>query len=459
MKPAIVKAQASLPAFDNLGQGPDDTTRLDIDTRSTIRKGMWVCVVGFGSFLAWAALAPLDEGVPSDGLVSLETKSKAVQHLSGGIVSQVMVKEGEFVKKNQVLLVLDAANAKARYAETRQHYLGIRSDENRLLSEQHGKQQIEFHPDLLAASKDRTVQAKMRDQQQLLRARQQLLQADITQVQETIRAEQAAIVGNRQTIDNKQAELQLVKRQMADLKEAVDEGYVPRTQFSELQQRETQLNGDLSQLEANIQRSQQLILQYQSKITSRQQAERKDIEEQLARIRLEVDADGEKVTALKNELDRTEIRAPVDGQVIGLQVQAVGAVIQPGQKIMTIVPQAEQLLLDAKIPPQWIDRIATGQPADVRFSAFAHTPQLLVDGKVVSVSSDIMTDPNARMEGGRQYFLARIAVTEQGMKTLGNRTLKPGMPAQVVIKTGERTFLTYMLHPLIKRFAASLKEE
>lgn len=446
------------PSTDNSTVNSQDVP-FEMDSSKTIRNGFLILIVGFGIFLLWAGFAPLDEGVPTDGQVSIETNNKVVQHLTGGIVEAIHVKEGQFVKKGDTLLTIDAATTKAKYEEIRQHYLGLRSNENRLLSEKTGKSQITFHHDLLQASDDPNIQAKMADQKRLLDAKQRLLQADVAQIQESIQAEQASITGNQQLIANKRAELQLVKEQIANLQPAVDEGYVPKVQLAELKQRAAQLSGDIAQTNANSMKSKQVIFELNSKISSRKQTEQKDVEEELSKIRLEVDGDAEKFNALKNELARTDIKAPVDGQVIGLQIQTAGAVIQPGQKILNIVPMGEQLLLDAKIPPHLIDRIAVGLPADVRFSSFAHTPQLLVEGKVVSVSTDIINDSRARSESAREYYLERIEVTDQGVKTLGKRTLKPGMPVQIVIKTGERTFLTYMLHPLLKRLSASLKEE
>lgn len=458
-KPIIPNPSAPLPAKP-MGQPLSvPAVEFEVDTAPAIRQGFWILLVGFGSFLLWAALAPLDEGVPTEGQVSLESKNNVIQHLNGGIVDQLLVKEGQFVKKNALLLTLNDASTRARYEEIRQHYLGMRSNENRLLSEKTGKASIQFHPDLLAVSKEAAIQAKMHDQQQLLQARQRLLSADMRQLQEAMQAEQASIAGNRQLISHKQNELSLLQQQMQNMREAVEEGYVPKTQYAELEQRQSQLSGDIAQITANMNKSQQVILEYQSRMSARKQTENKEIEEQLSHIRLEVDADQQKVQALQEELGRTELRAPEDGQVIGLQIHAAGAVIQPGQKLMNIVPVNGKLLLDAKIPPQLIDRVSAGQDADVRFSSFAHSPQLLVEGKVVSVSTDLISDPAARMDAARYYFLARIEVTDQGMKTLGARVLKPGMPVQIVIKTGERSFLTYLLHPLIKRLSASLKEE
>jgi protease secretion system membrane fusion protein len=160
--------------------------------------------------------------------------------------------------------------------------------------------------------------------------------------------------------------------------------------------------------------------------------------------------------AQKADLQRVEIRSPVAGQVVGLAVQSVGAVVQPGQRLMEIVPDEQALLLETRIAPHLIDKVHAGLAADVRFSTFAHSPQLVVEGKVLSVSGDLLADPqNPQMA----YFLARLEVTPEGMKTLGKHQLQPGMPAEVVIKTGERSLLKYLLSPLTKRMAGSMKEE
>jgi protease secretion system membrane fusion protein len=163
------------------------------------------------------------------------------------------------------------------------------------------------------------------------------------------------------------------------------------------------------------------------------------------------------LNAAEGELARVELKAPVDGQVVGLEVQSVGAVIQPAQKIMDIVPSDEPLLLEAQVPPQFIDRVRPGQTVTVRFSAFAHSPALSVDGTLDSISHDLVEEQTA---GGEiKYYLARIGLTPEGVKKLGERQMQPGMPAEAVIKTGERTLLTYLLHPLTKRLARAMKEE
>jgi protease secretion system membrane fusion protein len=179
------------------------------------------------------------------------------------------------------------------------------------------------------------------------------------------------------------------------------------------------------------------------------------VETQLADVRRQALAEKEKYQAVRNDLDRTEIRSPADGQVVALMVQTVGGVVQPGQKLMDIVPGDAPLMLEAHVAPHMIDRVNVDMPVDVRFSTFANAPQLVVQGKVESISGDLLVDPQTNVS----YYLARVLVTEEGKKALGKRQLHPGMPVEVIFKGGERTMLTYLLHPLTKRLAASMTEE
>ena len=366
------------------------------DTRSPIRLGIWVLLVGFGGFLLWAGFAPLDEGVPSQGTVSIATKRKVVENLRGGRIENVYVKEGQMVRDGEVLMKLDSHTAKARYDEVHQHYLGTRATMDRLVAEMKGAGSIEFHKDLLTDHDRALAELNMQNQRQLF-------------------------ISRRMT-------LKILNDQLLDIKSLVKDGYAPMSQ-----QRDLELK----------------IADFKTNMAS-----------QLAQVQLEVEADAEKTRALAEELTDTDVRAPASGQVVGLQVQSVGAVIQPGQKIMDIVPLHEGLLIDAKISPHLIDSIHNGLPVDVSFFSFSHSPQLVVKGVVESLSKDIVTDPGVNPAApGASYYLARVLVTPEGMKTLGKRQMQPGMPVQVVIKTGERSLLTYLLDPLIKRITVSMKED
>jgi len=366
------------------------------DTRNPIKIGFLILIIGFGCFLLWAAFAPLDEGVPCSGVVSIDTKRKVVESLHGGTIEAVYVREGQMVKRDQLLISLDKQSAQARYDEMHQRYLGMRATEGRLLAQLGGASSISFHPDLLNDHDQILAESLMETQRQLFTA-------------------------ERQT-------MRILKQQLKDVRGLVAEGYVPLSQQRDLELKIAELTSNAASL--------------------------------LAQVRLEVNADAEKTMAFAKELADTEVRAPVSGQVVGLQMQTVGAVIQPGQKIMDIVPLDEKLIIDTKVAPPLIDRIRNGMPVDVSFFSFVNVPHLVVQGRIISISKDIVIDvPGAQGQQGASYYLARIVVTKEGMKELGKREMQPGMPVQVIVKTGERSLLTYLVNPLYKRISLSMKEE
>lgn len=432
---------------------------LPTDTAQPTRIGMWVLGLGFGGFLLWAGLAPLDEGVPTSGMVAIDTKRKAVQHLSGGIVSEVFVKEGQFVKAGDPLLRIDKAVSQANYESTRQHYLTLRAMEGRLVTEQTGQGRIGFHPDLLAAKDDQLARQAMENQESLFQSRRSALQAELDAMQQSVQGHEASIQGFEGVLATRKQQQAFLKEELRGLRELVEEGYAPRNKLLELERMLAENTGSIADLQGNIQRTRRAIGELKLRMVQRRQEYRKESDGQLAEVRREVQADADKLTAATNDLERTTIRSPADGQVVGLAVQTVGGVISPGQKLMDVVPANESLLLEARVPPHMIDRVQPGLETDVRFSSFAHSPSLVLEGKVDSVSTDLITDPPSAQAPGQSYYLARVSITAKGMQELGNRQMQPGMPAEVVIKTGERTVLTYLLHPLLKRMAASMKEE
>ena len=425
------------------------------NTLQPMRLGLWVLGLGFGGFLLWMGLAPLDEGVPTQGMVAIDTKRKAVQHLSGGLVKEVLVKEGQFVAAEQVLVTLNDGVARANYEAVRQRYLGLRAMEGRLVAEQAGQGKISFHPDLVTAAHDPLILQHITNQQQLLQSRRMALQADMQAIEESIQGQLAAIQGYEGMQQSRNSQLALLQEELKGMRDLVKEGYAPRNKQMELERMVADATGSLAELQGSISRARSAIAEVKMRAIQRKQEYRKEVDTQMADVRREVQADAEKFKASSEELARMVIRAPAEGQVVGLAVQTVGGVIQPGQKLMDIVPQNEILLIETRVAPHLIDSVKPGLVTDVRFSSFAHSPQLVVPGRVDSISSDLITEPQTNMS----YYLARVSVTAEGMKKLGSHQLQAGMPVEVIIKTGERTVLTYLLHPLLKRLAASMKEE
>ena len=419
------------------------------------RIGLWALALGLGGFLLWAGLAPLDEGVPGQGMVTIDTKSKAVQHLSGGIIKEVLVKEGEVVKEGQLLIKLDEATTRANFEAARQRYLGLLAMEARLLAEQQGLGKISWQPDLREALTDPQIARMALTQEQLYGSRRSSLQADLQSIEESIQGQQALLQAYSAMLGNRRNQLALLSEEHKNTSEMVKEGYAPRNRQLELERMLSEINSSIAELLGNSTRAQRAINEMRQRAIVRQQDYRKDVESQLAEVGREVQADAQKYQAVKDDLGRVDIKSPAAGQVVGLTVQTVGGVIGSGQKLMDIVPTSQALMLEARISPHLIDRVHAELPVDVRFSSFANSPQLVVDGKVASVSGDLLIDNR----NGAGYYLVRVAVTPEGLKKLGKRQMQPGMPVEVVFRTGERSMLTYLLHPLTRRMAASMKEE
>lgn len=425
------------------------------DTRSVMRMGFWVLIVGFGLFLAWAAFAPLDEGVPAPATVSIETRRKLVQHMTGGVIKAVRAKEGAVVEAGEVLVELDDVTIKAQLETIRQNYLAQRAMEGRLMAEAGRAADITFHPDLLSSTDPIAVQ-HMRVQRQLFQARRSSFASEIAAANQTIAGLEGQIVSMQQALESRRAQAALQTQQLQNVQGLAADGFAPRNQVLQLEQAQAELRASMSDAQSQIQRARSSIAETRLRIAQREQEHMQETSTQMADVKREVDGNQERVRAIVDELARMHIKAPVAGQVMDLAVHGSGAVVSPGQKLMEIVPQGEPLLLDARIPTHVIDRIKVGDMVEVRFSAFANAPQLVVMGKLVSLSGDALSEQSPA--GTQTFYLGRVQLTDEGRQALGKRLLQPGMAAEVLVKTGERSLLTYLLHPLTKRIAAAMSE-
>jgi protease secretion system membrane fusion protein len=423
------------------------------ESGSSIRIGLWTLALALGGFMLWASLAPLDEGVPSMGMVAIDTKRKPIQHLTGGIVKEVLVREGEVVKEGQVLARLDDVLSGSNYESMRQTYLGLRAIESRLEAEILGAKAIQFHADLMVTPSTPLIEKLKFAQTQLFQSRKDALRADLGAIEENIEGLSAMLIAYKENVGNRASQRTLLMEELTNTRELVKDGFTPRNRQLELERAVAESNATLADLQGNISRVKRSVRELRLRAVARTKEYRKEVESQLTDVSRQAQVEGLRLKVAQDDLGRTELKAPVAGQVMGLVIQAPGSVLQGGQKLMDIVPQNETLLLEAHVSPTLIDQVRAGLPVDIRFSAFAHSPLLVVEGKVVSVSNDLNIEPSGN------FYLARVAITPEGSKTLGARQLHPGMPVEVVFKTGERTLLDYLLHPLTKRMAAAMKEE
>ena len=447
--PLTNPAQTALPAM----------VEDEVNTQKPIRLGAAVLVVGFGAFLLWAGFAPLDQGVPASGTVAIETRKKTIQHSTGGVVKDVLVKEGQWVKEGEVLMEVSDTQARANNETIRQAYLSQRAVEARLEAELQNASSIHFGSDTTGNKADPFVQQLMLTQQNLFAARRASFVAEVSALEQSIQALKDQLWGVDQSLTNRLVQIQLQEKHLKSIKTLAEEGYAPKNQVLQMEQTQTELKTALSDLKSNQARLSRSIEESQFRMAQRKQDYLKDAMGQLAEVKKEVQAGKERLTATNEELARTQIKSPVEGQVVGMSISATGGVVMAGQKLMDVVPKSEALLIDAKVLPHIIDKVHTGMDVSVRFNTFANTPQLVVPGKLMALSSDVISDPNAGMAGVSSYYLGRVEITPEGLKILGSRVLQPGMPTEVLFKVGERTLLNYIMYPLTKRIAASLKEE
>lgn len=435
-------------------QDAAETRRLR-DTRSPIRLGFWVLIVGLGAFLVWAAFAPLDQGVPASAVVSVEGRRSTLQHLQGGVIRKLNVRDGSLVKEGDVLVELDDAIARATYETIRQNYLTQRAMESRLAAELSNAASITFHPDVMVQGEPVAAQQRA-IQTQLFDARRAARDADLAAGQQVLASLQAQVGAIGSVLFDRRAQQALQSQQLGGVKQLAEEGFAPRNQALQLEQSTAEMRGIIGNLENERAKLNSTLAESRLRLLGRRQEYAKEAGNEMAQVRRDVQANEEKLAAARLELSRMQIRSPASGQVIGLQARNPGGVVQAGQPLMDILPADGALILDVRIPPHVINHVAQGNEVEVRFAAFSAEPHLVVLGKVVSLSGDAVTDLHTNVPVS--YYAARVALTPDGMKALKGHVVQPGMTAEVLIKTGERTLLNYLVGPLMNRVSSSMTE-
>jgi len=439
-------------------QAPDDAARPKsgpVNLGRTLLWGWVVLLVGVGGFLAWAGFAPLDQGVTAPGQVVVTGNRKTVQHLTGGIVSKILVKEGDQVKAGQPLVLIDTTLARSQLETARSQWIVARSVEARLIAERDGRNAVAFPEDLTSIAKEPAVQQSMALQSRLFETRRTALRTELATLDESIAGLRAQIRGLEASKAAKEEQVKLLREELRNQRELAAEGYLPRNRVSEQERLFAQLTGQLSEDVAQIARAGSAIGELKMRGLGRQNEYRQQSESQLTDVQKEVTSLASRIQALRFDLDNTEVRAPVDGTVVALQIFTTGGVVQGGAPLMDIVPDDEPLRIDANVPPQFIDKVHKDLDVDVLFPAFNQKFTPHIDAKVLNVSADALSDQRT----GQTYYRAHVVVTPEGMKKLKQHQIKAGMQAEVFIRTGERTALNYLIKPIRDRIRAAMTEE
>ena len=421
--------------------------------------GLIIVLSIFGGLGAWSALAPLSSAALAPGVITVENYRKTVQHLEGGIVETILVRDGEMVKKDQTLVILEDTQPSALLEVIRGQYFISLARESRLMAQQYGWDKIVYPEELLEYQGDLRSKDAIQMQNQTFNVRKQAYQGEVELYQGQIEQLRAKADGLRAQKSSRDRLVDSYRSELRDFRELLKEGYAEKQKVREFERNLAEKEGERGELISSFAAAELEISETQLKILQLQKELQREVAKELSEVQSELFELRERLQSLEDTVLRTDIKAPDAGMVLGLQVHTLGAVIPPGGKILDIVPQNEKLIVEARVSPLDIDRISIGQIAEVRFSAFKSRTTPKVEGKLITISADRLVDEESRDK--EPYYLARVEITSQGLEDLARSELKllPGMPAEVLINTGERTLLQYLMDPLSDTVARSFIED
>ena len=451
MNTATALSPAGLPV------SAESAPTLRLADRLYRRAGMLIVAVIFGGFGAWAATAPLSAAAVAPGVVTVENYRKTVQHLEGGIVKAIHVRDGDLVEKGQTLLTLESAQSGAQLAEARGMLLIATAREARLVAERDGLSRIAFPPELTQSGDDVRAREAMRQQTQTFETRRRAQEGEVALYQRQIEELSGKLAGLRAQEQMSRQLMGSYRGELADYRDLLKEGYVQRQKVREIERSATEsesrheaVRSEIASTEVEISKARLTMLQLRKDFEKEVSGELGEVQSDLFRLR-------ERFGSLQNLVDRTVVKAPSAGVVIGLAVHTIGAVIPERGRLLDIVPQNESLIIEAKLSPADINRVSVGQDAKIRFNGFSARTTPDIEGKLIAVSGDRFVED----QGRSAYYLARVQITPEGLAKLDGRKLDllPGMPAEVMVSTGSRTFLQYLMGPLSDVAARSFIEK
>lgn len=430
---------------------------VNVDAGAYSKLGWVIVLVGVLGFALWAIFAPLDKGVPVTGTVTKEGSRKAIQYLPGGTVENILVKDGDVVKAGQTLVRMNDIQPRAQYEMTFYQYLNLLASEARLTAERDGKAALTFPAELLSHGDDPKAVAIMAQQNQLFASRQMAIHSELSSYSENIEGLKSQLGAFQATRDSAKEQLAIVKEQLDNLRDLAKEGYVARSRLLDMERTSAQLVGAVAESVGNMGRTQRQIAENTLRREQRAQEYRKEVNGQLSDAQRDHDIVSSKLVAQKYDLDNVEVKAPVDGVVVGLSVFTKGGVVSSGFRMMDVVPADDAMVVEAQLPVNLIDKVKVGMPVEMIFAAFNVNKTPHIPGVVTQVSADRTVDERT----GNPYYKIRGKVSPEGAKLIAERKLdiQPGMPVEMFVKTGERSMMSYLLKPVFDRAKTSMTEE
>ncbi|MCC6779460.1 MAG: HlyD family type I secretion periplasmic adaptor subunit [Hyphomicrobiales bacterium] len=432
------------------------------DPRRAIRKlnltGVALVVLFVGGAGGWAATSHLSGAVIAPGTVVVESYIKKVQHPTGGIVGEIMVKEGSVVEAGQVVLRLDDTVTRATLGAVRSQLDELTAREARLLAERDDAERVQFPSHLTARREEPALALAMAGEEKLFDSRKAARTGQRSQLRERVAQMKEEIRGLSAQQSAKESEIELINKELVGVSDLYEKNLVSISRFTQLQRDRTRLQGERGQLIADVARARGKISETELQIIQLDQDFRTEVLKDLREGQGKIAELRERVTAAEDQLKRVELRAPQAGVVHQLTSHTVGGVIGNGETIMQIVPHADVLVVEAKVAPQDVDQVAPGAKVDVRIMAGNQRTTPNIAGVLTRVSADLTRDQQQPGAPAVSYYTVRISLPEDQLAKLKDIRLVPGMPAEAHIQTSERTPLQYLLKPLEEQIARTFRE-
>lgn len=445
---ALDRVNNFLAPMGDMSEGPVKAARMPI------LAGAWLVIGLFGFLGVWSALAPLASAAIAPGKVILSGNHKTIQHLEGGVVDEILIREGEAVKAGEPLIKLNETAARARMELHRKQWLASKAAEARLIAERDKKEELTFPEEIQDAKNDPEVSEILESQRRLFESRVATIKSQIGLLGKQREQFRKEIGGLESQITAASRQIELLEEEIEAVMTLLRQGNAQKPRLLALQRQQAQLKGAKGEYQAAISRAEQAIAETELQMVNVENEFQNQVATEMREVVERVADLQERIKASDDVLQRIVIGAPLSGIVTDLQIHTIGGVIRPGDKIMDIVP-IDELVVETQVSPQDIDVVHAGLEARVRLTAYKARAVPPLTGTVTQVSPDRFEDPKT----GMAYYKARIQISDEELAEHDNLQLTPGMPAEALIVTGNRTVLGYLMDPITTSFRKAFREQ
>jgi len=437
---------------------PETPPSPQTEDRNYRRLGLIVLALLVGVFGVWGAFAPLSSAVAASGKESVASSNRMIQHLEGGIVKSILVKDGDSVKVGQELIELDDTQANAQLQIVLAQYYENLGLESRLIAERDGKSSIVFDPDLDKMENPAARSLIMEAQRREFHARAQQLIDEKQVLNERIEQLRNQVEGLEAIVASKTSLSRSYDDEIKEWEVLYQQQLIDKMRLRDIKREKVRTHGDIANAKADIGRAKAQISEVKAQIIAQRQKFMQDVVAELGDVQAKLSDNRARIFALQDVSNRTKMTAPVAGIVTNLQIHTIGGIISAGKPVMEIVPEGEPLIIDVKIAATDIVNVHEGLKAEIRFPGFSHVKSLnIVMGELIQIAPDAVTDEATKS----LYYPAKIRVTAEGQKELmrNHLAIQPGNPAEAMIVVASRTFLDYLIHPFKYMAARAFNEQ